>query len=320
MQTPELNIVMYHYVRNLPQTRYPRIKGLLVDEFRSQIEWLSSEFEMVTLDSALEFLRGHYKPRRQLCMLTFDDGLKEHFTDVMPMLAERRIQGIFGIITSCVQEHRVASVHMNHFLTAALDFDEYQTSFLAELQSVSPGLIDTIAIDPGVAQHSYPLDTREMAMFKLLINFLLPAEVRDRVIRTLFERFCGDEDQFARELYMSWAEIRQLQAAGMLLAGHTHWHRPLSSLSQEELAFDVTTCRTLLNENSDRQELWPFSYPYGKRNSYSPSVVDRLRQAGYDCALATEAGQNISGTPLFELFRVDCKAIVETLQSRFATV
>jgi peptidoglycan/xylan/chitin deacetylase (PgdA/CDA1 family) len=311
---------MYHYVRNLPHTPYPRIKGLLVDEFRSQIQWLSSEFEMATLDSALEFLGGRYTPRRQMCMLTFDDGLKEHFTEVMPILAERRIQGIFGIITSCVHEHRVASVHMNHFLTAALDFDEYQASFLAELQSVSPGLIDKMAINPAVAQYSYPLDTREMAMFKLLINFLLPADVRDRVIRTLFNRYCGDEATFAGELYMNWAEIRQLQAAGMLLAGHTHWHRPLSSLTEEELAYDVTTCRTLLNENSSRQELWPFSYPYGKRNSYSAAAIDRLRHAGYDCGLATEAGENVSGTQLFELFRVDCKAVVETLQSRFATI
>ncbi len=31
---PQLHIVMYHYVRDLPRTRFPRIKGMMLDEFR----------------------------------------------------------------------------------------------------------------------------------------------------------------------------------------------------------------------------------------------------------------------------------------------
>ncbi len=311
----ELRAVMYHYVRDLPRTRYPGIKGMLVDEFRSQVDWLSANFEMATLEAALDFVQGAYTPKRDLCLLTFDDGLKEHFTDVMPILAERRIQGLFGIITACAHERRVAPVHMNHFLTAAVDFEEYKTSFLQRLDRVSPGLTDTIVVDADVAQRSYPLDTREMAAFKFLVNFLVPAEIRDRVIRSLFEQYLGHEADFAEELYMNWPEIQELQRSGMLLAGHTHWHRPLSILSAEELESDVIANRGLLDRHALPQELWPFRYPYGKRNSYSPRVIQRLGEAGFDCAFGTEAGQNLPGVPPFELFRVDCKNAIEELQS-----
>src|SRR5262245_51904604 len=94
-----LTVVMYHYVRDLPRSRFPRIKGMLTKDFAAQVDRLRSLFEMATLESALAYLRGNYLPERPLCLLTFDDGLKDHFTDVLSILAVRRIQGQFFLIT-----------------------------------------------------------------------------------------------------------------------------------------------------------------------------------------------------------------------------
>ncbi len=309
----QLNIVMYHYVRDLPRTRFPRIRGMLTDDFRAQVDVLQSSFEMATLESALSFLAGKYHPRRNLCLLTFDDALREHFTGVMPILAERRIQGIFGIITGCVEEHAVAPVHMNHFLAADLAFHRYSRIFAAAWRLAYGELLSSIPVDVENARRSYPLDTASEAVFKWLINFQLPERQRDEIIRFLFARYFGEECAFARELYMSWDEIRQLQSAGMLLAGHTHRHRPLSALSLTELRHDLETSHHLLLNRTSHQALWPFSYPYGKRNSYSPDAIELLRSTGYDCALTTESGRNVPGVSSFELFRTDCNGAVQRL-------
>ena len=122
--------ITYHYVRDLPRTRFPQIKGRLIEDFVQQVDELSQRFEMATLESALAFLAGDYVPTRDLCLLVFDDGLKDHFTNVTPVLAERGIQGQFFITTACVEEQRVLSVHKNHFLMAAMDFDDYRHRFL----------------------------------------------------------------------------------------------------------------------------------------------------------------------------------------------
>ena len=66
---------------------------MLLDDFRSQVRCLPDMFEMATLESAMEFLTGKYMPRRDLCLMTFDDGLREHYADVTPILAEEGIQG-----------------------------------------------------------------------------------------------------------------------------------------------------------------------------------------------------------------------------------
>ena len=69
---------------------------MLLDEFRSQVKALPDVFEMATLESAFEFLNGKYTPRRDLCLMTFDDGLREHYADVTPILAESRFRAFFS--------------------------------------------------------------------------------------------------------------------------------------------------------------------------------------------------------------------------------
>src|SRR6202042_1885838 len=46
---PQLHVAMYHYVRNLPRTRFPQIKGMILDDFSRQVASLCEEFEMATL-------------------------------------------------------------------------------------------------------------------------------------------------------------------------------------------------------------------------------------------------------------------------------
>jgi peptidoglycan/xylan/chitin deacetylase (PgdA/CDA1 family) len=310
-----LHVVMYHYVRDLPSTRYPKIKGMMLKEFRQQIAWLASHYEMATLETALAFLQGTYWPARDLCIFTFDDGLKEHYTDVAPILSEYKIQGLFGVITSCIEDHVVAPVHMNHFLMADMGFDKYRSAFMSRLRDTKPEALASVRIDPKVARTSYPLDTEEVATFKFLFNFSLHAGVRDKIVEHLFEAYIGEQKSFARELYMSWEEVRQLQRAGMLVAGHTHWHRPLATLTADELNIDLCISRSLLYQNLEPQQLWPFSYPYGKKNSYSGAAIGLLQQLGYTCAFNTESGTNTPGTPVFELHRIDCNGAIQQLQA-----
>lgn len=49
----KLNIVMYHYIRDLAHSRYPQIKGLDINLFRQQIEFLKSHFSVITMEEAI---------------------------------------------------------------------------------------------------------------------------------------------------------------------------------------------------------------------------------------------------------------------------
>jgi peptidoglycan/xylan/chitin deacetylase (PgdA/CDA1 family) len=306
-----LDVVMYHYVRDPARARFPRIKGMHRDDFRQQVCALKKRYEMATLESVLAFLSGEYHPQRDLCLLTFDDGLKEHLTEVTPILAEHDVQGLFFVVSSCIENRQIAPVHMNHCLMAALEFDEYRQAFLESCAGLD-GANGNADVDASAAARTYPWDTTEVAQFKYLFNFKLKPAHRDHAVRVLFERYLGSEQEHASDLYLTWDEARSMQAAGMLIGGHSHRHQPLSSYEAEDLRDDLETSWGLMESNLTPQEVWPFSYPYGKRQSFNQNVVEHLRQLRFQCAFTTENGSNTPGDNLFELRRLDCKQISAT--------
>ena len=303
----QLHVVMYHYVRDLPNTRFPAIKGMLTRDFEAQVESLAGRYEMATLESALDFLAGSYLPRRDLCLLTFDDGFKDHYTDVLPILAQRGIQGLFFVVTSCVEEHKVLPVHKNHFLMAALGFEEYRDGVLKCLAELSA---DTSTdVDMATAQRTYRWDTPEVAALKYLLNFRLEEDLRDRLLDMLFAQHLGDEAEFSHQLYLSWEEAREMQSAGQLIGGHTHTHVPLARLDDERQRADLEKCACILRERVSPQTLWPFSYPYGKSDTFNTVSIQALRDLDFACSFSTEVGPNAPNTDPYAIRRFDPKDV-----------
>src|SRR5688572_23951455 len=302
---PRLHVVNYHYVRD-PEDGSSGIKGRRPDEFRRQVLALKDQYEMVTLQTALAFLAGRYQPTRDLCLLTFDDGLKDHFTNVTPILSELHVQGVFFAITGCA-DGRVAGVHKSHLLMAKLDFDEYRRSFLDAVLALEP----ETCVTPKSAdvKRMYRWDATEVAHFKYVLNFHVSEAVRGRVLDELFARHVGDEAAVARELYFTWPEAREMQSAGMLIGGHTHSHRVLSMLDDRQQRIDLETCACVLRTQLKPQPVWPFSYPWGTSDSFHDETVRLVKESGFDCAFVTELGDNTVGDDLYALRRLDTRDV-----------
>jgi peptidoglycan/xylan/chitin deacetylase (PgdA/CDA1 family) len=302
-----LRVVLYHYVRDRGRTTFPRLNAISSDRFRDQVDHLSARYEMATLEAALAFLRGEYQPDHDLCLLTFDDGLKEHYREVLPVLVEKRIQGLFFVITGCV-EGGVAAVHKNHFLMAALDFDTYRAEVLRRLATLAPGVTEDT--DPQIVRNTYRWDTPEVGQIKYLVNFKLGDAVRRRVLDDMFAANLGDEVAFARGLYLSWDEAREMQGLGMLIGGHSHTHVPLAVQRAPRQREELMKCAEALHSHLREQNLWPFAYPHGKPDTFSEETNAALQGFHFDSAFVTVVGDNLPGQDLYEIHRVDPKDAV----------
>ena len=47
----ELTIIMYHYVREIKNSKYPKIKGLEFSGFKRQLDFLENNFEIIDFES-----------------------------------------------------------------------------------------------------------------------------------------------------------------------------------------------------------------------------------------------------------------------------
>lgn len=95
---------------------------------------------------------------------------------------------------------------------------------------------------------------------------------------------------------MNWSQIRALHAAGMEIGSHTMTHRPPSALSEEELRYELTTSRDVL-ENGLGAPVTSISSPTG---FFNPRMKDIAREAGYrtlcfgQIGLVTDTGDPFS--------------------------
>jgi peptidoglycan/xylan/chitin deacetylase (PgdA/CDA1 family) len=300
-----LSVLMYHYIRGGHDSG-PRLNAMALDDFRRQIEQLAAGWEIATIESATAFLSGEYVPRRPLCLLTFDDALREHYEEATPILVERGVSGIFFVQTSGPCGH-VAAVHQSHLLMAHLGFERYRALFLARLARFSPET--ALDVDDVKVRRRYRWDTLDVARFKYLSNFIVGQSLRERILSELFGEHFGDEAAFAREFYFSWREAREMQRAGMLLGGHSHRHASLPALRREEKETDLHRCAELLFRNVDPQAVWPFSYPYGETDEDTAGLLGRF---GFGPAFTTEFQTNEPGVDLLRIRRVDPKDVEVT--------
>ena len=298
---------MYHYVRNSADTAYKGIHAVKEKDFIQQVKHLQSTCEMASTEMIADFFKGQYVPKKDLCVLTFDDGLKEHANFVTEVLFKNKIQGQFFIPTACIEEGYVLPVHKNHFLLAYLPFIDYKLKVLNQLKEVAPET--NLVIDAQKVAATYRWDTPEVGAFKYLLNYQLPKPLRNSILKTVFEDTFGPEKTFAKSLYINWEDAKSMQSKGMILGGHSHRHNVLSSLSDQDQEEEITTCMDLLRGNTNVQSYWPFSYPFGKSNTFNGKTKELLQQQQIEFAFTTVIGNSTSEEAPYHLKRIDPKDI-----------
>ena len=108
---------MYHYVRE-SMPHLPFFRYLSFDNFKKQLDYFEKNFGLVSFE---EFCRLKTEPKfinalKNKILLSFDDGLKEHFSLVFPELLKRKALGIFFMPTAVLKEEKALYVHKIHYL------------------------------------------------------------------------------------------------------------------------------------------------------------------------------------------------------------
>lgn len=98
---------------------------------------------------------------------------------------------------------------------------------------------------------------------------------------------------------MSEAEVRYIKAKGISLGSHTATHENLTRLNHEDLQRQLKDSHDSLNRLGE--SFYAFSYPWGQ---WSGQVVDAVKAAGYECALAVGEQTRLTAANTYCLPRI----------------
>jgi peptidoglycan/xylan/chitin deacetylase (PgdA/CDA1 family) len=304
--------VFYHYVRDVERTRFPGIKALSVSGFEAQLDWLEARYEVIngpTFERAV--LEGkHFE--RPTALLTFDDGFADHFDHVFPLLHRRRLGGIFFVAGATLGEApALLNVHKTHFLLSHLGADRFTAEVGAALQAagVDTGLATTSQVPTQGREGIYRYDEAPDVRIKRVLNYEAPYPVADRVLSSLFAAHVGDCDAFARALYLTPAQVREMAEGGMTFGFHTETHPVLSRLDRDAQRRELQHGPRLVRDLTGQQTV-SFCYPYGLSHTYNADTLHVLEESGYSMAFNTVRREAVVGRePRYELPRFDTRDV-----------
>ena len=288
--TDSLMIVMYHYVRPIAGSRYPTLKGLELDDFRGQLDFIAQHYRVVRAQDVIAAMHGERELPSRAALLTFDDGYMDHYDHVLPELVARGMQGSFFPPACAVLDGRVLDVNKIHFVLASgVDPRQLVSGIFA--------LLDDHRAHHGLQSNAdyYRLysnesryDTPDVTFIKRILQKGLPQTLRVEIVDQLFQRYVSaDEKGFAESLYMGKAQLRELHEAGMCIGSHGDQHRWLNTLSSIEQRQEIERSLDFLGELGVPTRDWVMCYPYG---GYNDSLLEILREKQCAMGLTVEVG------------------------------
>ena len=91
-------IVMYHYVREIKNSKFPNLKGLEFEDFKKQINYFINNFNIISHFDLVEILNTKKIPKKKSILLTFDDGYIDHWKYVFPFLKKKKFLDVFILL------------------------------------------------------------------------------------------------------------------------------------------------------------------------------------------------------------------------------
>ena len=303
--TNTCKIVMYHYVRPILNSQYPEIRGLEIDGFLRQINFFKKKFHILTVTEFIDSLTNHGTIGKNSLLLTFDDGLRDHFLHVFPILKKNGLQGLFFVPSKPIVDKTILDVHKIHFILAKTDakliLKEINNRIDEEKNKY--GLASSEEYYSRLAK-SNRFDSAETIFIKRILHRELPLELREAIVDELFRKYVTEDiDSFWKELYLSKDEIDEMSEAGMYFGSHGHSHEWYTRISKTQLKNELWKSFNFCSEINLTENRLIFCYPYG---NYDQKVVEGVRDIGYIASLTTRKGDAILNPEnAFELQRYD---------------
>jgi len=295
---------MYHYVRPISKSAYPKIKGLEVKKFIKQIDYLQKNKKIVSTEDVIKCVNKKKDLPEGSVWLTFDDGYKDHIEFVAPILEKKGIDACFFPVSEACNSKRLLDVNKIHYILALAKSDNALIKILKEKMLLAGYTKKDFLNLWNSIDKSSRYDSKNVMFFKKILQKELPLVIRSKILDEIFEIIVGKKQtEISKKLYMSKSDLRSLYKKGFTIGTHTSSHRWLNNLSYAEQKKEITKSITSLKKITGNTNDYIMCYPYG---GYNKKTLDLLKEYNFALAVTTRPGiSNLAKDHKYKLPRLD---------------
>lgn len=263
--------ICYHYI----ECSFPGISGVSINNFREHIKMLSTKYQVISPEEALQFSYGDFYLRdRYGILFTFDDGLSDQYLAAC-ILAENNIKAFFFIPTCIFKDGTPANPTILHYCLARYGITKFRK--FGKTESEIKGTFKYIL--PYKESRAILLDIYKKYLYKKYSNIL-------------------------EMMHLTVKQINEMLSMGHIIGTHTHSH---ISVTRNDLT-DADFREEMIEPKKYLEQIFnvpinTFSYPFGEDMDCFSSESLEDRTNAYQLVFTIEKIINKKTTSPLELGR-----------------
>jgi peptidoglycan/xylan/chitin deacetylase (PgdA/CDA1 family) len=298
-------VVMYHYVRESRGSSPAGIRPLFTNEFEKQLDWLENGFRIVSAEEfLLELNNGLKSSGKAPCLLTFDDGTRDHLEIVLPILQRRSLSGVFFVLTWPSEQQKMPVTQALHW---ALGLPEEQVwAKLRDFAETRLGGLQALGSAED-AMRIYHYETGLRGRIKYAVNFALAPAAAQEIIAEIVNDEGKPLKELANEWFLTEEGIKGLYSHGMEIGMHGSSHRSLTQIGTTGMEKEILHSSFYLERLLGKAPTW-FCYPFGGsdlKQDVAP-IHQACRKLGVKAIATTQKAFVTPETNVYDIPRYDC--------------
>lgn len=233
----------YHLVAdNAPdhiKNIYPTVS---VEHFKNDLEFLLENYNPATINDVLDFVRNGKKSEKPLFFLSFDDGLRECYDLIYPILKQNRLQAAFFINPAFVDNKKLFYKHKISLIIEALKVTK-EEDLSTELR---------IFFDAFSANNMQIIEE----ISKIKYSGTSKIDKIGKILKIDFDRYLKKKTP-----YMTLSQILEIQNNGFIIGSHSNDHPKFREISEVEMQDQLVQSFSYINNNIYPQIL-SFAFPF----------------------------------------------------------
>lgn len=257
-----------------------------IDDFKKEISFLKRYFDVVSLDQIVDRLKTGKLFERPAVAITVDDGVRDNFDILFPVLKERGVPVTIFLTTGVIGTNQKIWVDRLSALIASTKQETLTVGGLFEDKCFSFRTIE-----------------ERRRAYELIVQRLKDVDMaqRDIYLKKIEEALGHAEN--GQRLMLNWDEVRLMQKNEIYFGAHTVNHPILTHMPLEDAKKEIADSK----QRVERELGIPvkhFAYPNGRPQDFNEALRRFCQDIGFDSVCTCNYGNNSQTSDIWGLKRI----------------
>lgn len=259
----KITVLCFHRISD---ENSPSWQPLKINVFERLLQYIIDNYQVISLNNIDN--TQIFENKKSKIILTFDDGYKDFYRNVLPLLKKNNLPAVLNIVTDCADGKNLIWTHKLNKIIEAYYFSEIPVNI--DLNEIKFNSI----LDAG------NISKISTGIYLALLN--IDEEKRNEFINELEKKITVKVEHTEM---MNWQEIKECPENNIAIGSHTKSHINLTKINDaEKLNNEINGSKRII-EQKINYKTECIAFPNGQ---YNDIVKDTAVKSGYKYLLAVD--------------------------------